>query len=79
METLTSLTLLLMFCKGNTLAPYLFIICHDIVHRTSIEPMKETVFALKTITDAGYADDILLLVNILTQVESLLNIQVKSS
>ena len=52
---------------GDTLAPYLFIICLDYVLRTSIDKMKENGFKLKeersrrypvqTITDAGYSDD----------------------
>ena len=54
--------------QGDTLAPYLFIICLDYVHRTSIDKIKENGFELskkrsrsypaKIITDADYADDI---------------------
>ena len=57
--------------QGDTLAPYLFIICLDYVLRTSISKIKENSFKLtkersrryptKTITDADYADDIALL------------------
>ena len=53
--------------QGDTLAPYLFIICLDYVLRTSIDKIKENGFELtkkrskrypaKTITDADYADD----------------------
>ena len=53
--------------QGDTLAPYLFIICLDYVLRTSIDKIKENSFELikkrsrryptKTITDADYADD----------------------
>ena len=60
--------------QGDTLAPYLFIICLDYVLRTSIDLMKENSFNLakersrrypaQTITDANYSDDIALLVNI---------------
>ena len=54
--------------QGDTLAPYLFIICLDYVLRTSIDKIKENGFELTkkrsrrypatTITDADYADDI---------------------
>ena len=54
--------------QGDTLAPYLFIICIDFVLRTSIDKMKDNGFKLtkersrrypeKTITDADYADDL---------------------
>ena len=54
--------------QGDTLAPYLFIICLDYVLRTSIDKIRENGFELtkkrsrrypaKTITDADYADDI---------------------
>ena len=53
--------------QGDTLAPYLFIICLDYVLRTSIDKIRENGFELtkrrskrypaKTITDADYADD----------------------
>ena len=53
--------------QGDTLAPYLFIICLDYVLRTSIDKIKENSFELikkrsrrypaKTITNADYADD----------------------
>ena len=53
--------------QGDTLAPYLFIICLDYVLRTSIDNIRENGFMLtkkrsrrypaKTITDADYADD----------------------
>ena len=69
--------------QGDTLAPYLFIICLDYVLRTSIDKIKENGFKLtkersrrypaKTITDADYADDIALLANALTQAENLLH------
>ena len=69
--------------QGDTLAPYLFIICLDYVLRTSIDKIRENGFVLtkkrsrrypaKTITDADYADDIALLVNTLNQAETLLH------
>ena len=67
--------------QGDTLAPYLFIICLDCVLRTSIDKMKENGFKLtkersrrypaQKITDADYADDIALLANTHTQTETL--------
>ena len=71
--------------KGDTLAPYLFIICLDYVLRTSIDKIKENSFELtkkkkrsrkypaKTITDADYADDIAILANTPDQAETLLH------
>ena len=63
--------------QGNTLAPYLFIICLDYVLRTSIDKIKENSFELtkkrssrypaKTITDA---DDIAILANTPNQAET---------
>ena len=57
--------------QGDTLAPYLFIICLDYVLRTSIDKIKADKekkrsrrYPAKTITDADYADDIALLANI---------------
>ena len=68
--------------QGDTLAPYLFIICLDYVLRTSIDKIKENGFKLtkesrryptKTITDTDYTDDIALLANAPTQVKTLLH------
>ena len=69
--------------QGDTLAPYLFIICLDYVHRTSIDKIRENGFELtkkrsrrypaKTITDADYADDIAILANTTKQTETLLH------
>ena len=68
--------------QGDTLTPYLFIICLDYVLRTSIDKIKENGFELtkkrsrsypaKTITDANYADDIAILANTPAQAETLL-------
>ena len=65
--------------QGDSLAPYLFIICLDYELRTSIDKMKENGFQLtkersrrylaQTITDADYADDIALLANASAQAE----------
>ena len=69
--------------QGNTLAPYLFIICLDYVLRTSLDKIKENGFKLtkeksrrcpaKTITDAEYADDIAIMANAPAQAETLLH------
>ena len=69
--------------QGDTLAPYLFIICLDYVLRTSIDKIRENGFELmkkrnrrypaKTITDADYADDIAILVNTPNQAKTLLH------
>ena len=69
--------------QGDTLAPYLFIICLDYVLRTSIDKIRENDFELtmrrskrypaKTITDADYADDLALLANTPNQAETLLH------
>ena len=66
--------------QEDTLAPYLFIICLDYVLRTSIDKIKENGFKLtkersrrypaKTITDANYTEDIVLLINTPTQAET---------
>ena len=66
---------------GNTFPPYLFIICQDYVHWTSMDLMRENGFTLakvrrypaQTITDADYADGIAILANIPAQAESLLH------
>ena len=69
--------------QGDTLAPYLFIICVDYVLRTSIDKIRENGFELTkkrsrryhatTITDADYADDIAILANTPNQAETLLH------
>ena len=69
--------------QGDTLVPYLFIICLDYVLWTSIDKIRENGFELtkkrskrypaKTITDADYADDLALLVNTPNQAETLLH------
>ena len=66
--------------QGDTLAPYLFIICLDYVLRTSIDKIRENGFELiktrsrrypaTTITDADYADDIAILANTPDQAET---------
>ena len=69
--------------QGDTLAPYLFIICLDYMLRTPIDKIKENSFKLtkersrrnpaKTITDADYTNDIALLANACTQAKTLLH------
>ena len=69
--------------QGDTLAPYLFIICLDYVLRTSIDKIRGNGFELTkkrsrrypatTITDADYADDIAILANTPDQAETLLH------
>ena len=69
--------------QGDTLAPYLFIICLDYVLRTSIDKIRENCFELtkkkirrypaKTITGADNADDIAILANTPNQAETLLH------
>ena len=69
--------------QGDTLPPYLFIICLNYVLRTSIDKIKENGFKLtkersrsyhaKTITDTDYADDIAFLTNARAQIETLLH------
>ena len=69
--------------QGDTLAPYLFIICLYYVLRTSIDKIWENGLKLtkkrsrsypaKTITDADYDDDIAILANIPNQAEILLH------
>ena len=66
--------------QGDTLAPYLFIICLDYVLRMSIDKIRENGFELakksrkypaKTITDADYADNIALQAYTPNQAETL--------
>ena len=67
--------------QGDTLAPYLFIICLDYMHRMSIDKMKDNSFKLtkersrkypaQRITDADYGDDIVLQANTPAQAETL--------
>ena len=69
--------------QGDTLTPYLFIICLDYVLRTSIDKIRENGFVLtkkrsrrypaKTITDADSTDDIAILANTPNQAEILLH------
>ena len=69
--------------QGDTLAPYLFIICLDYVLRTSIDKMNDNGFNLtkersrryptQTITTADYTDDIPLLANTPNQAKTLLH------
>ena len=65
--------------QGDTLAPYLFIICLDYLLRTSIDEIRENGFELtkkrsrrhptKTISDSDYADDIAIAETLLHSLE----------
>ena len=69
--------------QGDTLTPYLFIICLDYELRTSIDKMKDNGFKLakersrrypaQKITDADSTDDIALLANTPAQAKTLLH------
>ena len=69
--------------QGDTLAPYLFIVCLGYVLRTPIDKIRENGIELtkkrskrypaKTITDADYADGIAILANTPNQAETLLH------
>ena len=69
--------------QGDMLSPYLLIICLDYILRTSIDKIRENGFELtkkrssryptKTITDADYADDIVILASTPNQAETLLH------
>ena len=69
--------------QGDTLAPYLFIICLVYVLRTSIDKIRENGFELtkkrsrrypaKTITDADYADHIAILAKTPDQAKTLVH------
>ena len=69
--------------QGDTLAPYLFIICLDYVLRISSDKIKGNGFELTKkrsrrypatrITNADYADDIAILANTPDQAETLLH------
>ena len=58
--------------QGDTLSPYLFIICLDYVLRASIDKIKENDFKL-TKERSNYTDDIVLLTNAPVQAETLLH------
>ena len=67
--------------QGDTLPPYLFIICLDYILKTSKDLMKENSFKLakersrrypaQTIMNTNYTDDMALLVNTPTQAKTL--------
>ena len=75
--------------QGDTLAPFLFIICLDYVLRTSIDESKELGFTLQKargrrypaeiITDADYADDLALFADTIEEATQLLHILEKAS
>ena len=69
--------------QGDTLAPFLFIICLDYILRTSIDTIKENGLTLtksrsprfpnNTLTDADYADDLGLFTNTIGEASALLH------
>ena len=64
--------------QGDIFVPYLFIICLDYVLRTSIDLMKENGLTLEKAISRRYSartitDDVALLVNVITQAESLMH------
>ena len=62
--------------QGDTLAPYLFIICLDYMKEngfTQAKGKKSRRYPAWMITDMDYTDDIVLLANTLAQAESLLH------
>ena len=75
--------------QGDTLAPYLFIICLDYMLQISIDLMKENGFTLakersrryptQTIPDVDYTNNIVLLANTPTQAKSLLHSQERAA
>ena len=75
--------------QGNTLSPFLFVICLDYVRRVSVDKCNEygltlelarsSRFHTKKITDADYADDVALLSDKSYNAQKLLYIQEKSA
>ena len=69
--------------QGDTLAPFIFIICLDYILRTSVDNIKHLGLTLTksrsrrypaiTITDADYADDLALMANTISDAQSLLH------
>ena len=62
--------------QGDTLAPYLFIICLDYVLRENgfeLTKKRSKRYPAKTITETDYADDLALLPNTPNQAETLLH------
>ena len=62
--------------QGDTLVPYIFIICLDYILKTSLDLIKENGFTLKRqkadnisqkLTDTDYTDNLVLLANTSTQ------------
>ena len=89
MDTPLSLRLQPAFCKVDTIAPFLFIICLDYVLRKSIDcntelgltitERKSTRYPAVNITDADYADDIAITTNNLREANLLLHSIEKSA
>ena len=70
--------------QGDTLAPFLFVVCLDYVLRTSVDKISNFGLTLTkargcrypatTITDADYADDLALISDTIAEAEALLHI-----
>jgi len=70
--------------QGDTLAPFLFVVCLDYVLRTSVDKISTFGLTLTkargrrypatTITDADYADDLALMSDTIAEAEALLHI-----
>ena len=83
MEILTFLTSLRGVLQGDTLAPFLFILCLGYVLRNSVDQNSHHGFTLKPsasrrypalkITDADYADDLALISDSITGATALLH------
>ena len=75
-------TILAGVLQGDTLAPFLFIICLDYILRTSLDKIKENGLVLNkstsprqaiNLTDADYADDLALFANSISEARVLLH------
>ena len=75
-------TILAGVLQGDTLAPFLFIICLDYILRTSLDKIKENGLVLNkstsprhaiNITDADYADNLALFANSISEARALLH------
>ena len=82
METPSFFTILAGVLQGDTLAPFLFIVCLDYILRTSLDKIKDKGLILNksssprnaiNLTDADYADDLALFANSISEARALLH------